>query len=84
MSLEPRRPNMFSTRLPLAALLASSLALTACTKDETDDSADTEVTDDTADTEVADQGQVRVIHMSPDAPNAVSYTHLTLPTNREV
>ncbi len=60
---------MFSTRLPLAALLASSLALTACTKDETDDSADTEVTDDTADTEVADQGQVRVIHMSPDAPN---------------
>ena len=62
---------MISTRLSPAAVLAGSLALTACSKDdETQDSVeDTETTDDTADTELADQGQVRVIHMSPDAPS---------------
>jgi hypothetical protein len=67
---------MISTRLPLAALLVSSLALTACSKDdEVDDTEveDTETTDDTGDTEVAEQGQVRVIHMSPDAPNVDVY-----------
>ncbi|MFT5585854.1 MAG: hypothetical protein ACI9VR_003447 [Cognaticolwellia sp.] len=71
MSFEPRRPIMISARLPLAAILASSLALTGCTKDEeVDDTETTETaTDDTADTEVEGEGQVRVIHMSPDAPN---------------
>jgi hypothetical protein len=67
---------MISTRLPLAAILASSLALTACSKDgEVDDTevTDTETTDDTADTSAAEQGQVRVIHMSPDAPNVDVY-----------
>ena len=66
---------MINARLPLAAILASSLALTACTKDgEVEDSVeDTETTDDTADTEVENQGQVRVIHMSPDAPNVDVY-----------
>lgn len=64
---------MTSSRLSMAALLFLPLALVGCDGDdgETDDTEevvdDTQTTDDTGE-EVADQGQVRVIHLSPDAP----------------
>lgn len=63
---------MTSSRLSIAALLFLPLALVGCDGDdgETDDTeevVDDTGTDDTGE-EVADQGQIRVIHMSPDAP----------------
>jgi hypothetical protein len=72
MPFEPLETIMYSTRLSLAVVIASTLAFTACTKDEeVVDSV--EDTGETGDTEVASQGQVRVIHMSPDAPNVDVY-----------
>jgi hypothetical protein len=72
MPFEPLETIMYSTRLSLAVVIASTLAFTACTKDEeVVDSV--EDTGETGDTEVESQGQVRVIHMSPDAPNVDVY-----------
>ena len=78
---------MFAVRRPAAALAGAvlALALLGCTSDEADPPDEPQATSTPlSDFATDDVSVTRGQFCARVAPGAVSYTHLTLPTNREV